>query len=55
MHKVKHLLFLIIVLWNYSVSAQQKSKVYGIIIKGGHIIDPKNNIDEVLDIALNDG
>lgn len=55
MLKVKHLLFLFIVLWNYSVSAQQKSKVYGIIIKGGHIIDPKNNIDEVLDIALNDG
>lgn len=55
MLKVKHLLFLSIVLWNYSVYAQQSSKVYGIIIKGGHVIDPKNNINEVLDVAINDG
>jgi dihydroorotase len=28
---------------------------YSIIIKGGHVIDPKNNIDGVMDIAVNDG
>ncbi len=55
MLKMKYLILLLIVLWNYSVSGQQISKVYGIIIKGGHVIDPKNNIDEVLDVAINDG
>ena len=55
MLKVKYLLLLSIVLWNYSVSAQQISKIYGIIIEGGHVIDPKNNIDEVMDVAINDG
>ncbi len=28
---------------------------YNIIVKGGHIIDPKNNINEVMDIAVKDG
>ena len=28
---------------------------YGIVIKGGHVIDPKNNIDGLMDIAVNDG
>lgn len=32
--------------------APQSTKPYGIIIKGGHVIDPKNNIDEVMDIAI---
>ena len=32
--------------------ALQSTKPYGIIIKGGHVIDPKNNIDEVMDIAI---
>jgi len=55
MIKVKQFLFLLSILLNLSAFAQQSSKVYGIIIKGGHLIDPKNNIDEVLDVALNDG
>src|SRR5258708_20286545 len=33
------------------VRAQQ----YAIVIKGGHVIDPKNNIDEVMDIAIDAG
>lgn len=37
------------------LSAQNTSKLYGIVIKGGHLIDPKNNIDELMDIAINDG
>lgn len=33
------------------VSAQ----LYTTIIKGGHVIDPKNNISSVMDIAIKDG
>ena len=32
-----------------------KSQLYSIIIKDGHVIDPKNNIDAIMDIAINDG
>jgi dihydroorotase len=28
------------------------AKKYSIVIKGGHVIDPKNNIDKVIDIAI---
>lgn len=28
---------------------------YDLLIKGGHVIDPKNNIDEVIDVAVLDG
>jgi dihydroorotase len=28
---------------------------YNILIKGGHIIDPKNNIDEIMDVAITEG
>ena len=31
------------------------SQPYAIVIKDGHVIDPKNNIDGVIDIAINDG
>ncbi len=31
------------------------AKPYSIVIKGGHIIDPKNDIDAVMDIAIKDG
>lgn len=36
---------------NLSAMAQS----YDIVIKGGHVIDPKNNIDEIMDIAINKG
>jgi hypothetical protein len=35
----------------YSQSISAKKRIYGIVIKGGHVIDPKNNINEVMDIA----
>lgn len=37
-----------------SAFAQQSSETrpYSIIIKGGHVIDPKNEINEVMDIAI---
>lgn len=31
------------------------AQTYSIIIKGGHMIDPKNNMDEVMDLAINNG
>jgi dihydroorotase len=31
------------------------SQNYSIVIKGGHLIDPKNNIDEVMDVAIDSG
>ena len=32
-----------------------QAQTYNIVIKGGHVIDPKNNIDEIMDIAVKDG
>jgi dihydroorotase len=43
------LLFVLASVW--SAMSQQ----YDIVIKGGHVIDPKNNIDGVKDIAIADG
>ncbi len=37
------------------ISGLIKAQTYNIVIKGGHVIDPKNNIDEVMDIAVKDG
>ena len=28
---------------------------YDLILKGGHVIDPANQIDEVTDVAIKDG
>lgn len=33
--------------------AQDAQPAYAIIIKGGHVMDPKNNIDGVMDVAIN--
>ncbi|WP_254411330.1 amidohydrolase/deacetylase family metallohydrolase [Dyadobacter diqingensis] len=35
--------------WSISANAQK----YSILIKGGHVIDPKNNINGIMDVALN--
>lgn len=45
------LVFAFFVAAQFSVSAQ----TYTIILKGGHLIDPKNNIDRVMDVAIQDG
>jgi dihydroorotase len=31
------------------------AQTYDIVIKGGHVIDPKNNVDAIRDIAISDG
>ena len=51
-------LFLILfsVLSSYaSTSAQTATHLYDIVVKGGHVIDPKNGIDQVIDIAVKQG
>src|SRR3954468_24447016 len=45
------LLFLLSICSTTLVQAQS----YSIVIKEGHVIDPKNNIDAVMDIAIQDG
>src|SRR5690554_6950700 len=37
------------------VSIDVHAQSYSLVIKGGHVIDPKNNIDEILDIAIDQG
>lgn len=54
---MRNLLFILagFCIFSFPAASQQSSKIYGIIIKGGHVIDAKNNIDEVMDVAINDG
>lgn len=51
MHKKLILLFSLLYIGAISVQAQP----FNIVIKGGHVIDPRNNINGVMDIAINDG
>ena len=37
---------------SYAQSQSQPNRIYSIVIKGGHVIDPKNNIDGLMDIAI---
>ncbi|GAB3265612.1 amidohydrolase/deacetylase family metallohydrolase [Larkinella harenae] len=38
-----------------AISQLALAQPYHIVIKNGHVIDPKNNIDAVMDIAIQDG
>lgn len=49
---MQKLLFFFFFLLCFAISRAQQ---YNIVIKGGHVIDAKNNIDEVMDIAISDG
>ncbi len=51
MKKTKLLLFIISIM----ITGLIKAQTYNIVIKGGHVIDPANNIDAVMDIAVKDG
>jgi dihydroorotase len=51
MRKLHLLLFFIC----FTMTGLIKAQTYSIIIKGGHVIDPKNSINEVMDIAVKDG
>lgn len=51
----KFYLLIAITVYAFTVSAQPATPPYRIILKGGHVIDAKNNIDEIMDIAIQDG
>jgi dihydroorotase len=48
-------IFFLFLLTGFLMTGLIKAQTYNIIIKGGHVIDPKNNIDDVMDIAIKDG
>ncbi len=50
-----YLLFAVQFLFVFASQAQQAQLPYRIIIKGGHVIDAKNNIDEIMDVAIQGG
>ena len=50
MKKTYFLFILILILGIHTMQAQ----TYDIVIKGGHVIDPKNNINSIMDIAIKD-
>lgn len=53
-----YLLFLAFFFLVNSILAQKQQVLnlpYGIVIKGGHLIDPKNKINEAMDVAIQDG
>ena len=37
------------------ITTKTHSQTYDIVIKGGHVMDAKNNIDQVMDVAISDG
>jgi dihydroorotase len=51
---MKKIFLLIIAIALISINLVDAQR-YDIVIKGGHVIDPKNNINEVMDIAIQDG
>ncbi|MDO8992318.1 MAG: amidohydrolase family protein, partial [Daejeonella sp.] len=57
--RTKLLLFTVLVIFGIRANAQpagtSSGKPYAYIIKGGHVIDPKNNINSVMDIAFTAG
>ena len=50
MNKISFFLLLLL-----SVPVVLKAQSYDIVIKGGHVIDPKNSINSVMDVAIKDG
>lgn len=45
----------LIIILSFAIAGIMKAQTYNIVIKGGHVIDPKNNINEVMDVAVKDG
>ncbi len=49
--KFRVCLFILTMLMSYTVNAQE----IDLLLKGGHVIDPRNNIDQQMDIAIKEG
>ena len=54
MRKLSILLMSALFLFTVSVKGQNGT-TYQIVIKGGHVIDAKNHINELMDVAIQDG
>lgn len=54
-HRATKSVTLLLLLFLFSGAFAQQSKVIDILLKGGHVIDPKNNVDRVMDVAVTDG
>ena len=39
----------------FGLNAQNAAPIYDVLVKGGHVIDPKNGIDAVMDVAIKQG
>jgi len=50
--RMQKLLFIIFSIFSFQAMAQKANPVYAILIKGGHVIDPKNSINEKMDVAI---
>ncbi len=48
-------IFLLLFFIDFIMTGSIKAQTYSIVIKGGYVIDPKNNINEVIDVAVKDG
>ena len=44
-----------ILLGTVAIAGAQQKPRYDLLLKGGHVIDPANNIDRVMDVAVADG
>lgn len=55
MKKIYLLILLLFFSTIYAQAQNNNSVLFSILIKDGHVIDPKNNIDGVMDVAINDG
>lgn len=51
----KHALATIAVIVGVSFSASGQTPRYALLLKAGHVIDPANHIDQVMDVAVADG
>ena len=51
MKKISTYLTLVLLL----MAGTSMAQIYSIVIKGGHLIDPKNRIDDIMDVAIQDG
>ncbi|MFC5412075.1 amidohydrolase/deacetylase family metallohydrolase [Larkinella bovis] len=47
--------FLFVLAFTFLAGTLAVAQPYHIVIKNGHVIDPKNNIDAVMDVAIQDG
>lgn len=52
---VRKVYSLFIAIFCFVVFSEAQAQQYDLLLKGGHVIDPKNGINEVMDVAIRDG